>query len=98
MWRSDSTLKGLYLSADPLFVGKDRTLSGFIMMIGAFTQGCANPGLQDGIPMGFSKPPMTCKLDIVKPARELVRLPFITFLSYTLSTAQLMLVLFQDTG
>ena len=55
MRRSDSTLKGLYLSAEPLSVGKDRTLSGFIMIIGAFTQGCANPGLQDGIPMGFKQ-------------------------------------------
>ena len=47
------------------------------------TQGCANPGLKDRIPMGFSRSRMTCKLDIGPTAWELVCRIFLLFLSCT---------------
>jgi len=52
-----STLKGLHLSFAPLPHRTDATLSGLIRLGRALTQGRrwrANPGLDDGIPLGFS--------------------------------------------
>ncbi len=52
-----STLKGLHLSASPSSDCTDATLSGLAGLGRALTQGRrlrANPGLYDGIPLGFT--------------------------------------------